>query len=352
MKRAILLLAVLAMALSLAGSPALAQSDDATGGTAPSSPGIEPLETRPETAPTTGLTAPLSEEDGELKPSRDTQRVSAATTASTPKWLMGSSSNTYVYTPFFGVETFTMEWAGYWGTEDASYPRVAELSDGRVVIGNSNPTFDASVAPEALLPPNTQLAIQPDDPNRRVLCYLTDTNPEPDATAELTGDNCTQTPFQGYWGARFVPKRGYWTLSAGQMLSVIFPIVSTAVLSGTANAPASYLIGAFEVAGAIDNDAPEPGDRCPTANGDGAWQGVFVAFNPPTIAYPRPSTTNITATGAHSTAHLFSHFNGGTAFFDLGTTTAYNRSISVTIPGDGDAWEVFHDWTGFAPATT
>ncbi|CAA9544047.1 MAG: hypothetical protein AVDCRST_MAG73-2201 [uncultured Thermomicrobiales bacterium] len=351
MNRAILLLTTLALALMLAGGPALTQSGRAAARTEQSQTGIKRLKTRPKAPPANGMRAPRAGEGPTLAPGTDGQRAATAAATSAPSWRMGSFSNTHVVNPFFGVETFTMEWAGYWGSSDGSYPRVGELYGGRVQIGNSNPTFDASVAPEVLLPPNTHFAIDPGDPNpdRRVHCYLQDTNAG--TMTELTGSNCDQTPSRGIWGARFVPSQGFWTLRAGQMLILTFPIFSTAVLNGIAAAPAACVIGAFEVAGAVENDAPEAGDSCPTANGDGPWQGVFVAFNPATIGYPSPSTTNITASGGHSTAHLSSHFNGGTAFFDLGTTTAYGQSVPVTIPADGDSWEVFVDWTGLKAGT-
>ncbi len=99
-------------------------------------------------------------------------------------------------------------------------------------------------------------------------------------------------------------------------------------------------------------DKPEAADSCPVSSGDGVDQGVWVAPNPPTVQYPPSSATKITSTGATTTGHLYYHFQPGTAFLDLGTTTSYGKSDSLAIPDTNDALAISNDWTGLKPDTT
>ena len=74
--------------------------------------------------------------------------------------------------------------------------------------------------------------------------------------------------------------------------------------------------------------------------------------NPPTVAYPTPSATKITATGATTTGHLYYHFQRGSAYLDLGTTTSYGRTDSLAIGDTHDALAISNDWTGLKANTT
>jgi predicted outer membrane repeat protein len=74
-------------------------------------------------------------------------------------------------------------------------------------------------------------------------------------------------------------------------------------------------------------------------------QGVYVFSSQPTIIYPSPSTTLVTATTAHSQAYLYTFGATGTGYFDLGTTTSYgliHEAVAITTPGT--AWLVYDDW--------
>jgi hypothetical protein len=95
-------------------------------------------------------------------------------------------------------------------------------------------------------------------------------------------------------------------------------------------------------------DKPEAADSCPVSNGDGVDQGAWVAPNPPTVEYPSPSATGITATGATTTGHLFYNVQPGTAYLDLGTTS-YGRSASLAIPDTYDPLAVSNDLTDLKP---
>jgi hypothetical protein len=316
------------------------------------------LEVETESVPTKGLMAPLPAEDGKIKvEERSVQGASGAGTAATQaKWLSGTSSNTHYWNPIHNqVQLLTTESVSYWGTEDGTYPKVGELYWGKVTIGNINPTRSTPVVPEVELPRNTKFALSATDPNMKIRCVLD--NVLTGGSQELTGDLCPQAPRQPGTFEPYIlaPKAGFWTIRPGEAISVIFPIYSTSELKGWAATPADCLSSSIWAAASIEIwDAPEVTDSCPVshAQADGVDQGVWVAPNPPTIEYPSPSASRITATGATTTGHLFYHFQAGTAFLDLGTTTSYGRTESLTIPDTNDALAISNDWTQLKPNTT
>lgn len=356
MRRLTVLLAVVA-ALVLSAGAALAETRGDTG-EVKSRIEAEPLKKEAASVPTEGLTAPLPAENGKIKveesPVQGASETGAAATQA--KWLSGTSSNTHYWNPIQNqVQMLTTESVSYWGTEDGSYPRIGELYWGKVTIGNVNPTMPTPVMAEVELPPGTKFALVDNDPNMKIRCVLD--NFQTGGSQELTGDLCPQAPRQPgqYEPYQLAPKGGYWTIRPGEAISVIFPIYSTSELKGWAATPADCLSGSIWAAASIEIwDAPELTDSCPVshAQADGVDQGVWVAPNPPTIAYPSPSATNVTATGARTTGHLFYHFQAGTAFLDLGTTTSYGRTESLNIPDTNDALAIHNDWTGLKPGTT
>ena len=230
---------------------------------------------------------------------------------------------------------------------------MGELYWGKVTIANVNPTMSTPVMAEVELPRNTKFALVNGDPNMKITCILE--NFSAGGSQVLTGDLCPQAPKQPgtYEPYQLSPKGGYWTIKPGEAISVIFPIYSTSELKGWAATPADCLSSSVWAAASWEVwDKPEAGDSCPVSNGDGVDQGVWVAPNPPTVEYPTPSATRITATGATTTGHLFYHFQRGTAYLDLGTTTSYGRSEPLAIGDTNDALAISNDWTGLNPNTT
>ncbi len=206
---------------------------------------------------------------------------------------------------------------------------------------------------EVELPRNTKFALVAGDPNMKITCILD--NFETGQSQELTGDLCPQAPKQPgtYEPYQLSPKDAYWTIRPGEAISVIFPVYSTSELKGWAATPADCLSSSVWAAASIEIwDKPEVGDSCPVSNGDGVDQGVWIAANPPTIEYPTPSATRVTETTATTTGHLFYHFQPGTAYLDLGTTTSYGKTASLAIPNTNDALAISNDWTGLKPDTT
>ena len=277
MTRATLLPMAAAVVLSLLGWPTLARPGGATG--------VTTITTSPADAAThtKDLAAVLRQEEDRPTPWEGALEALAPDAASAPGWLDGSFSNTYFYNFVTGTTMMlTTETVGYWGTEDLSYPTVGDLYYGRVVIGVVG-TISTPVMANILLPPHTDFAIDPDDPDRRVRCFLE--NVQTGSSAELTGADCPERPGQGLYGAQFAPEAGYWELSPGEVVAVVFPLVSTTELKGIAATPADCLIGSVWAAASLDLwDAPGPADRCPLPKDHGTWQGVFVPFDPPEVS--------------------------------------------------------------------
>ena len=78
--------------------------------------------------------------------------------------------------------------------------------------------------------------------------------------------------------------------------------------------------------------------------------GVYVFSNSPSIIYPGPSTVITPGPPASylSTAYLYTFGIGGTAYFELGTTTSYGLFSDIAdIPAGGTAWTLTSDWTPY-----
>ncbi len=347
-----MLLATMMLALVVVAGVSLAKPHDGKKGDVTA----EPLETAAGAVPTEGLTAPIPSENGEINvvPSSPADPVEQGIAASQAKWLTGTSSNTHYWNPIHNqLQLLTTEMISYWGTEDGTYPKVGELYWGKVTIANVNPSMSTPVMAEVELPRNTKFALVNGDPNMKITCVLD--NFSTGQSQELTGDLCPQAPKQPgtYEPYQLAPKAAYWTIRPGEAISVIFPIYSTSELKGWAATPADCLSSSVWAAASYEVwDKPEAADSCPVTNGDGVDQGVWVAPNPPTVQYPTPSATKITATGATTTGHLFYHFQPGTAYLDLGTTTSYGRTDSLTIQDTNDALAISNDWTDLRPDTT
>ncbi len=351
MRRVVMLLATMTVALVVVAGVSLAkphhEKDKVT---------AEPLETVGTSVPTEGLTAPVP---SEKRRGKGGAQLAGETRRAGDCGLSGEVADRHLLEhallePIHNqMQLLTTEFISYWGTEDGTYPKVGELYWGKVTIANVNPTMSTPVMAEVELPRNTKFALVAGDPNMKITCILDNFNTG--GSQQLTGDLCPQAPKQPgtYEPYQLSPKAAYWTIKPGEAISVIFPIYSTSELKGWAATPADCLSSSVWAAASWEVwDKPEAADSCPVSNGDGVDQGVWVAPNPPTVEYPTPSATKITATGATTTGHLYYHFQPGTAFLDLGTTTSYGRSDSLVIRDTHDALAISNDWTGLSPNTT
>lgn len=282
MRRLVILLAVMVVALVLAGGTVFAESGEGN---------VAGSETKAFTA------SPLEGDAG--------QRLSAAAAAA-PEWQMSRESNTGYRHVFTGQWTpLTGERVGYWGASDASYPRAGDLYYGGAEIFNyGNPTSANGITTanfEVKLPSNTRFDVNPNILKQKIRCYWF--RPSNNTSGEFTGarfqgNGCPIRPTSGgIHGTRFLPptNNGTWRIPAGYGISVTFPIVSTAPLKGYANIPApACIIGSVWAAGGGTPDgrvwdAPTAGERCPLPQYHGTDRPVIVSPNTaPRISAVRP----------------------------------------------------------------
>jgi hypothetical protein len=260
---------------------------------------------------------------------------SSPTTASaTRQWINGTMEEHYYYRSCFpeGSETLTSEYTGYWGTLDASYPKVGDVYYGHVVVGvvGSSCAGGADVAIKVQLPDNT--AFFSSGGKVAVKCYygniggtLSDVTADPSA-------GCTQTPTDaglGWWdmSGRIVPN--------GKLFEMMFPIYSTQPLAGMAGTGTKLIAEVTESIATTFKTAP--------------YQWVTVGANPVTISYPSPSYTILNATDAKTFGNLNAHYATGNVYFDIGETTAYEYGSTAPfyVNGTSDTWSVWASWTGF-----
>jgi hypothetical protein len=194
-------------------------------------------------------------------------------------WLNGRLSHTYEQSPVSGlVHVSTIEYVGYKGKKDASWPRVGDVYLGTIWVGRSGDDGAGDeVVTEIKLPRKTSFAIKNSVRKRQVRCYKGKAS---GSFSRLKGRKCPNRPVRGVYGWRFVPRSGSWDVPTRRWVQIVFPLRSRKRLKGLVGKRNACLIGAVHnLSGyALDDwDAPRPGDNCPTKDGHGPYQGVFVA---------------------------------------------------------------------------
>lgn len=248
-------------------------------------------------------------------------------------------------------EDLTRDRVGYY-TDPTLTPKVGDVYYCEIAASTVGNAFAGVYAHlEVRLPPNTFFAISPANPVRAYYENFT-------TGAIVNADSdVTQTPLTGIYGGGFFALdaiSGPWPLPLGQTIHVRFPVVSTSEMSGIFSN--SYLVGAVRAIDGEGNpwDGPGAGWNGITLPPTGPWQGVFVVSNPPTITYPVPSATNITASAARTTANLAHHYAPGNFYFDIGPTATYGTSsTALAIPNTFDGYNgIYSDWGGLTQGTT
>jgi hypothetical protein len=271
------------------------------------------------------------------------------------------------------IEDLTWTWVGFFGL-----PQVGQVYYARISVAGLG-CSGAWVRPEVKLPRGTTFAISPANPVR---CYAQAANQT--SRSQVTDGSCPSAPSLGLFPDSngsfpnapgsgysndffaFPPtSQPYWPLPPGSILTIEFPVVSSAALSGIASN--DYLLGAVN---ALDNnpggptvqwDGPPAGYAGLGIPASGAWQGVFVTSGPyggPRIVYPEPSATNLTQTSARTLAHVYdsSCLSPDVVGFELvpadpGTTDTSIFDGGACSPlGDGGS-ECYADWSGLLPDT-
>lgn len=224
----------------------------------------------------------------------------------------------------------------------AADPEAAQPGPGQVyyisivIAGLGNACSGQRAYLDVQLPANTSLAISASNPVR---CYAGGVPLNPPA-------DCPQTlpasPYHSGAYAIFSTDAAHnytWPVPQGGMWEFQVPVVSSTTLTNS-TLQANVL--------AMDgNDNPW---LRPTV-------GLYVFSSTPTIIYPSPSTeiTESPTPTYKSQAYLYSFGLGGTAYFELGTTTGYGLvTDSIVVPAGESAWYLWDDWQPFPlqPNTT
>jgi hypothetical protein len=253
------------------------------------------------------------------------------------QWIDGTIAYTYGLNCITsGSEVYSGSYVGYWGMTNASAPWVGAVYYVHVVISSiGNPCSGQYGYAEFGLPPNTTFAISDANPVR---CY---TGPLGGTALQIDNGSgttqCHQSPTAGTYGYAFLTA---WPLAQGRFVEIQVPVRSTAAMSGIATN--SYLNGYVHM---ID------GYSSPWVQ---AQEGVFVSASvpTPTIGYPATPTTSITSSSARLDGTVNNHYTSGTAWFDIGPTTAYGMSDSLALGSEYDNWAVYDTLSGLAPGTT
>ncbi|HEX8121430.1 MAG TPA: calcium-binding protein [Solirubrobacteraceae bacterium] len=285
--------------------------------------------------------------DGEPVEQPDEQGIGAF---ADPFWSWGvtkyqSGLNcSIVDAPYY--ETQVTSQIGYGGTP--AVPKVGERFN--VVLLYSHPGyacsggFLADLYAEVEMPEGAQLAI---DSTHGIGCYTT-TRAAPDTWVDVTNSTWTSpNGSKGKWcqtdgstGKFGAINLGYRMLVTGTMFQIVVPAIATKELKGAAQTPkvAEFISATESVVTTVRTVFPT------------VWANIL-GFYAPSISYPTPSSTEITPTGAKTTAYVYNHFKPGNAFIDIGTTTAYGNSTQAIPLGSYDAHTINASWPGMTPGT-
>ena len=223
-------------------------------------------------------TGPTTDEKGAnrraARAERAARALEMAAKKARKKWLRGKLSHTYEQSPISGqVYTSTVEFVAYKGKKNATWPRVGNVYLAQIWVGRAGDDSSGNgVVTEIDLPRKTRFV-----KGKRIRCYLGRVNGK---YRQLRGRKCVKRPRRGFYGSRLVPRRGYWSVPRRRWIQIIFPIRSSRKLKGLAAAPPHCLEGAVQnLSGYVldDWDAPRRGETCPHPDGQGPYQGVFVA---------------------------------------------------------------------------
>jgi hypothetical protein len=259
----------------------------------------------------------------------------AAQSVPAPQWYDGMIQYSTITNCVSIIQGFPYQengaaaYVGFYGDPNNAIPGPNQVYYVHVLVyGMGNSCSGQRFYVDVSLPANTSLAI---DATNKVRCYADG--------APLGANECAQSlPASSYNPGAYAlyssdSAHAYlWPLPQGHNWEFQIPVRSTTTLT---NSPLVANVWVLD-----GNSSP--------------WlrpqQGVYVFSSTPTIIYPSPSTTAIGTTTAHSVANLYAYGQGGTGWFDLGTTTGYGYiTESVAISAGGSSWQVWDDW-GPSPA--
>lgn len=173
--------------------------------------------------------------------------ASTASSAQTMVWIDGAFEPSYTLNCAHGYqEVLTQSLIGYFGANDASYPKVGDPYYVRVLLGTVGAPCagGAQVSVRVLFP----LATAPvtGDPLRPIRCFSFPLS-NPDQMTEYTDGSCPLTPTlvePGVWQYNPTPSFGAaWPVPTGQGLQIWFPVSSQVVLNGIASGDNARFFG-------------------------------------------------------------------------------------------------------------
>lgn len=152
------------------------------------------------------------------------------------RWIDGNFEPSYTLNCAHGYsEVLTQSLIGYYGADDASFPKVGDPYYVRVLLGTIGAPCagGAQVSVKVLMP----LATAPvtGDPQRPIRCFSFALS-NPDQMSEYTDGSCPVSPTlieSGVWQYNPTPSFGAaWPVPTGQGLQIWFPVRSNTVLNG------------------------------------------------------------------------------------------------------------------------
>ena len=133
-------------------------------------------------------------------------------------------------------------YTGYWIGDDGGYPAKGDIYWGHVVASYGVLACTVVTSIEALLPPNTEFALDGSVPENqgRIRCFLTYTNGTTGRTYDFTGastqnDDCYEQPGSGIAGSTLGYATMTSTLDEWTVFEIVFPLTSKAPLNGIAS---------------------------------------------------------------------------------------------------------------------
>lgn len=263
--------------------------------------------------------------------------IAAGSAQAQARWLDG----TFGFAPGLACVTLNPEtevttYTGYWGAQDASFPRTGDVSYLHAVAAVvGNPCSGGDVIGFDFFPPQgASVATSAQNPVRCIATRLSDgftTTTDPNI-------HCSQTASAGSAGGLFF---GYAVVPRGWAFEIQVPVRFDQQLRGIAGTFAEKV----KVVTSTTNL------QVPTD----AWVTVPLRA---IVNYPSPSAT-FTGTVAGNphyslTSFVYNYFAAGTAYLDVGTASGSYSNPGITtapIPGTGNGFSVTND-LGLSPTYT
>ncbi len=226
-----------------------------------------------------------------------------------------------------GIGVYT----GFWADPDMAQPGLSQVYYAHIVMyGMGNACSGQRAYLDFQPPASTTPAISPSYPLK---CYADGVQFTSGCPQSLPGSSLNPGAYQIL--SNDTAHALTWPMPQGHNWEFQIPLISSATLTNSA-LQANIL--------SLDGNS-SPWLR-PSI-------GVYVFSSTPSVLYPSPSTQITVGPPAYykSQAYIYTHGLGGTAYFELGTTSGYGLiTDSLPIPANQNAFYAWDDWTPLPPA--